>query len=130
MNPVTGIKPKFIELNCISTYFKHYFSKVQRKQSKRTRYSLGSIETMGISPNLTAKFLRGTSITQQMILKEIERHENLKVEIKQLKRKLKKLKIHKLEFYYYKKYQLKTLIRKKKIDYDQSRVAKPKTCLT
>ena len=130
MNPVTGIKPKLIELNCKSTYHKHHFTKVQTKQFKRTRYSLGSIETMGLSPNLTAKFLRGTSITQQMILKEIERHENLKVEIKQLKRKLKKLKTHKGEFYYYKKYQLKTLISKKKIDYYQSRVATPKTSLS
>ena len=93
MNPVTGIKPKLIELNCKSTYSKHHFTKVQRKQSKRTRSSLGSIETMGLSPNLTARFLTQTSITQQMILKEIEKHENLKVEIKQLKRKLEKLKI-------------------------------------
>ena len=112
MDLVTGMKPKLIELDFKSTkkylipnnYSKHPFTKVQTKQSKRTRYSLWSIETMGLSPNLTAKFLRGTSITQQMILKEIERHENLKVEIKQLKRKLKKLKIHKGEFYHYKKY--------------------------
>ena len=59
--------------------------KVQTKQFKGTRYGLGCIETLGLSPNLIAKFLKGTSITQQMILKEIKKHENLKVEIKQLK---------------------------------------------
>ena len=138
MSPVTGMKLKLTELDFKPTkkymipnkYSKHHFAKVQTKQSKRTRYSLGSMETMGLSPNLTAKFLRGTSITQQMILKEIERHQHLKIEIKQLKRKLKKLKTHKGEFYPFRKDQLKTLLRKKKTDYDQSRVAKPKTYLT
>ena len=78
--------------------------KVQTKQFKRTRYGLGCIKTLGLSPNLIAKFLKGTSNTQLMILNEIEKHENLKVEIKLLKRKLKKLRIHSGEFYYYKKY--------------------------
>ena len=139
MNSVTGVKPKLTKLDlksigkCLipNNYSKHHLTKVPtKKQSKRTRYSLGSIETIGLSPNLTAKFLRGTSITQQMILKEIERHQNLTIEIKQLKRKLKKLKTHKGEFYPFRKDQLKTLLRKKKTDYDQSRVAKPKTYLT
>ena len=58
MVPVTGIKPKLIELNGESSYYQHHFTKVQTKQFKRTRYSLGSIETMGRSPNLNAKFLR------------------------------------------------------------------------
>ena len=102
---------------------------VQQKQFQRTRYGLGSIETLGLSPNLFAKFLKGISITQVMILSEMEKHENLKVEIKKLKRKLKKLRIHRGEFYYYKKYQLKTLIHKKKEDYEKSRVAKPRTHL-
>ena len=39
---------------------------------------------MGLSPSLTEKFLRGTSITPQMILKEIERHQQLKIENKYL----------------------------------------------
>ena len=103
--------------------------KVQKTKFKRTRYGLGCIETLGLSPNLVAKFQKGTSITQLMILKEMEKHTNLKVEIKQLKRKLKKLRIHRGEFYYYKKYQLKSLIQKKKDDYKKSRVAKPKTHL-
>ena len=86
---------------------------IQQNQFQRTRYGLGSIEILGLSPNLFAKFLKGTSITQLMILNEMEKHENLKVEIKKLKRKVKKLRIHRGEFYYYKKYQLKTLIHKK-----------------
>ena len=61
-----------------------------------------------------------------MILKEIEIHQHLKIEIKQLKIKLKKHKTHKGEFYPFRKDQLKTLLHKKKTDYDQSRVAKPK----
>ena len=87
---------------------------VQQKQFQRTRYGLGSIETLGLSPNLFAKFLKGVFITQVMILSEMERHVNLKLEIKKLKRKLKKLRIQRGEFYYYKKYQLKSLIRKRK----------------
>ena len=90
--------------------------KVQKKQFKRTRYGLGCIETLGLSPNLFAKFLKGVSITQVMILSEMERHVNLKLEIKKLKRKLKKLRIQRGEFYYYKKYQLKSLIQKKKLN--------------
>ena len=73
--------------------------KVQKKQFKK-RYGLGCIKTLGLSPNLIAKFLKGTSITQLMILNEMEKHTNLKVEIKQLKRKLKKLRIHRGEFYH------------------------------
>ena len=61
-----------------------------------------------------------------MILKEIAQHKYLKNEIKQLKRKLKELKSYIGKFYSYKKYQLKTLIHKKKVDYDQSKVAEPK----
>ena len=51
---------------------------VQQKQFQRTRYGLGSIETLGLSPNLFAKFLKGVSITQVMILSEMEKHVNLK----------------------------------------------------
>ena len=51
--------------------------KVQKKQ-----FNLGCIETLGLSPNLFAKFLKGVSITQVMILSEMERHVNLKLEIK------------------------------------------------
>ena len=87
---------------------------IQQNQFQRTRYGLGSIETLGLSPNLFAKFLKGVSITQIMILSEMERHVNLKLEIKKLKRKLKKLRIQRGEFYYYKKYQLKSLIQKRK----------------
>ena len=89
MSPVTGMKLKLTELDFKPTkkylipnkYSKHYFAKVQTKQSKRTRYSLGSMETMGLSPNLSAKILKETSITQQMILKEIEIHQHLEIEI-------------------------------------------------
>ena len=99
----------------------------KQNQFQRSRYGLGSIETLGLSPNLFAKFLKGISISQVMILDEMERHINLKLEIKKLKRKLKKLKIQKGKFYYYKKSQLKSLIEKKKEDYKKSKVAKPKT---
>ena len=64
---------------------------IHQNQFQRTRYGLGSIETLGLSHNLFAKFLKGVSITQVMILSEMERHVNLKLEIKKLKRKLKKL---------------------------------------
>ena len=100
---------------------------IHQNQFQRTRYGLGSIETLGLSPNLFAKFLKGISITQVMILSEMERHVNLKLEIKKLKRKLKKLRIQKGKFYYYKKSQLKSLIEKKKEDCKKSRVARPRT---
>ena len=67
---------------------------IQLNQFQRTRYGLGSIETLGLSPNLFSKFSKGVSITQVMILSEMERHVNLKLEIKKLKGKLKKLRIH------------------------------------
>ena len=116
------MKPKLVGINYKATYFIYHFTKIQKK-SKKTKYSIGAIES-GLNPNLTTKFQKGASIAKQMILKEIDKHKDLKTEIKQLKRDLRELKIYKGKFYQYKKYQLKKFI--KKVDYNKSRVVIPK----
>ena len=56
--------------------------------------------------------VKGTSITQQMIFKEIKRHHDLKIEIRKLKIKLKKIKASREEVNSYKKFQIKALLKK------------------
>ena len=77
------------------------FTKIH-KESKKTKYNNGAIEN-GLSPNLTKKFLKGASITNEMINREIEKHKDIKRTIKQLKKDLQELKINKGKFFKYKK---------------------------
>ena len=96
-------------------------SKIPRKKVKSGSDS--GIESMGMSVHLLKKFNKGVAVSTSMITEEIDKNVRLKIEILELKYKLK---IAKKSKNLKKALKLKMLIKKKKLLYHTSKVLRPK----
>ena len=96
-------------------------SRFQRKKVKSGSDS--GIESIGMSVRLLKKFNKGVAVSTSMITEEIDKNVRLKIEILELKYKLK---IEKKSKNLKKALKLKMLIKKKKLLYHTSKVLRPK----
>ena len=104
-----------------------FLSKPTNQPTKRqTKIESGSIETMGLSQNLTKNLHKGISISKLMISKEIKKYNVTKHKIAHLKMKIKalnrKLKTKERE---YERFRIKQEISRLKESRDKSKVIKP-----
>ena len=77
--------------------FNHKEIKPTEQSSKmKSRFGVGVIETLGLSPNLVKKLLKSISITSEMIFQEIKRNHKIKVTIFRLKKLVSRVKNSKL----------------------------------
>ena len=98
--------------------------KTSKFQCKKVKSGSDSgIESMGMSVHLLKKFNKGVAVSTSMITEEIDKNVRLKIEILELKYKLK---IAKKSKNLKKALKLKMLIKKKKLLYHTSKVLRPK----
>ena len=107
------------------------FAKEEENNSSKSRFqhkkvksgSDSGIKSIGMSVRLLKKFNKGVAVSTSMITEEINKNVQLKIEILELKYKLK---IEKKSKNLKKALKLKMLIKKKKILYHTCKVLRPK----